>query len=1091
LLSPELLLSYYEIGLKPVPLDELSKAPLIQWGEIYSNSNFWSLDKLREYSNKFHNIATTFGQTHLKDAQNIPLYLNCLDIDSDEVLKRVTSTLEGEWKSKTFVTKTQKDCGYHVYWFEHIVHDNPILTEDNKKGFEFEVKCGKSLCTLPPSRHRDNPLFHYENVGQSDKIMIIDGLYDKLVNELLIDCLRKRKKVSKPKKYNALQELSYNSTSSSARVNNAVKFDAYLTNSTNTTNKIALTDAQIKESTHYLLPYYKEGTRDKFAFGFSGLAYKEGVNVESASAVLSNICNRVSDPDKDTRLDTLHRTYRKGLKNGTDAITGKTKLKKVIAHISNCDNKTSEIVVQNLIKSWSRNYDNQQQYEKQNEKPSEDKNNTKSNSRGDNGTPDATLASGDDSDGNSGNDNESCLATESLQNELAAAGIHDYVEYVISVANKTVKLDDSLVRGIFYTGCSTWTFDPLNLGIIAPTSEGKTYSVLQVLQYFPKRDVKFIGSMSPKVIIRQDSILVDPDTLKPIQSDIDTLKQQIVKEKNKKRKDELEEQLQTLLANARPLIDLRGKLYVFLEPPIPETWNIIKPIMSHDNFVMEHPYVESNTFQGIHVRSIITLGFPAFIFCTAKDESKWEQWDEIASRSLVMSPNMSTKKYRAANILNARQLGLPTAIQEILIRSEKEVELARKCILYLKDSITEDANLEPSSSENNREFHYNNPVWIPYTEILGNTLPADKGTEMRINRRLMLLLRIISLAKSDLRYQVIFNNQTLTVADVVDLSESLYIMQNSTGLPPYKVKFFNEIFYPVCKEKLEEKLKEYNLQENIVIEVGATREKKENKLKQNYRDPPPTISSVRLTANEISEYYNRINPKSPINSDNLRKRYLNELTYAGFIEAMDVRDGNTKKVYLPIVSPSYEESITNQFHSQETEESKEIPQFFTNHKINVPSSFIPLGSDWLNIEVLKLWKCGIDIGNDRPLLDSSKFVNHNNDTNDESNNNYNSSAIPSVSSATPTTTTITAIIQFLDKEIVNISIRDTSCKNNERTKLTMTQFVQSYNTTIDSLSRHFSRPIFSNFHNKIFGELQYLEISSIHSKTNSGNCQNS
>ena len=204
---------------------------------------------------------------------------------------------------------------------------------------------------------------------------------------------------------------------------------------------------------------------------------------------------------------------------------------------------------------------------------------------------------------------------------------------------------------------------------------------------------------------------------------------------------------------------------------------------------------------------------------------------------------------------------------------------------------------------------------------------------------------------------------------------------------------------------------------------------------------------------------------------------------------MDVREGNTKKVYFPLVSPSSEESITNHFHSQETEESKEIPQFFTNHKINVPSSFIPLGSDWLNIEVLKLWKCGIDIGNDRPLLDSSKFVNYKYNNN----NNNNSSAIPPVSSATPTTTTttITAIIQVMDKEIVNISNRDTSCKNNERTKLTMTQFVQRYNTTIDSLSRHFSRPIFSNFHNKIFGELQYLEISSIHSKTNSGNCQNS
>ena len=96
-----------------------------------------------------------------------------------------------EWKLKTFVTKTQKDCGHHVYWFEYSNDKHPIVTEHCKKGFEFEIKCGKSLCTLPPSRHRDNPLFHYENVGKSDKIMIADGLYDQLVNELLQDCLKK------------------------------------------------------------------------------------------------------------------------------------------------------------------------------------------------------------------------------------------------------------------------------------------------------------------------------------------------------------------------------------------------------------------------------------------------------------------------------------------------------------------------------------------------------------------------------------------------------------------------------------------------------------------------------------------------------------------------------------------------------------------------------------------------------------------------------------------------------------------------------------------------------------------------------------
>lgn len=135
-------------------------------------------------------------------------------------------------------------------------------------------------------------------------------------------------------------------------------------------------------------------------------------------------------------------------------------------------------------------------------------------------------------------------------------------------------------------------------------------------------------------------MLVDPHTLKPVMQDIRALKKQIEQEKDDKRKEDLETQLED---NACLLIDLRKKIYVFLEPPHLDLWSIIKPIMSHDSFVMEHPYVDSNSRDGIHVKTIITIGFPTFIFCT-KDESRWEQWDEIVSRSVVMSPNMSQRK---------------------------------------------------------------------------------------------------------------------------------------------------------------------------------------------------------------------------------------------------------------------------------------------------------------------------------------------------------------------------------------------------------------------------------------------------------------
>jgi hypothetical protein len=871
-------------------------------------------------------------------------------------------------------------------------------------------------------------------------------LYGRLVNEVLKDCLR-RKKDPKSKKLNILKDGSNRCPSVSpvtsqeaaeiqaaATANN--KLDYYLTTSSTIIKAIVLNDKQIELSTQHLIPYYHEGTRHKFAFGFAGLSYKQDINEASAAKILENICKIRNDLEVNLRLDTLYRTYSNGTENGSNTITGKTKLKEVIMHVSSCNDIAAENVVQGLLKIWHL-----------------DKNNA------DEKHIDWSYNDKKNNDDNNNNKQYSPNAESRLLDELLAADIHNPAEYAINTINKTVKLDDSLVRAVFYAGCSTWTFDPINLGISAPTSEGKTYTVIQVLQYFPISDLKHVGSMSPKVIIRQESTLVDADTLKPIKENIVTLQKQIKIEENKKRRQELEEQLEKLRDNARPFIDLRGKIYVFLEPPSPELWNIIKPIMSHDNFLIEHPYVESNKMDGIHVKSIITLGYPTFIFCTAKDESRWEHWDEIVSRSVVLSPNMNPKKYREATILNAQSIGLPTAIQESLIISRREMQLARKCILYLRESINQSVTINANYSENTNDIKYDNPIWIPYTEILGNTLPADKGTEMRINRRLLLLVRIIALAKSNLRYQVIFTNQVLTIAAVEDLTESLYVMQNSTGLPPYKVKFFNEIFYPLYQKKLKEKLKD-DCAASIVVGNGSAIQR-ENILASDV----VSNVTVTLTANEICDYYKLQIPKSPLNSDNLRKTYLNELNYAGYIEVLDVRDGNTKKVYYPIVTPS--EEPTNTDATKETSEFNNIPQFYTYYKINVPINYIPEPRNWLIFQIMSLWKCGIDLGNGLYSID-----------------NYNSA------------------LQFLDITKIDNRIEDnkmednnnsTSTNNrsntisNNRKRITMREFAERYGSiATDMLSLHFSKPIFANYHNKIFGNLEYIGIRQNINGKNSG-----
>jgi hypothetical protein len=61
------------------------------------------------------------------------------------------------------------------------------------------------------------------------------------------------------------------------------------------------------------------------------------------------------------------------------------------------------------------------------------------------------------------------------------------------------------------------------LGILAPTSEGKTYPVIESLQYFPKSKIWYIGKMSPMVLVSQKGILVDSNN-EPIEEKISHLK---------------------------------------------------------------------------------------------------------------------------------------------------------------------------------------------------------------------------------------------------------------------------------------------------------------------------------------------------------------------------------------------------------------------------------------------------------------------------------------------------------------------------------------------------------------------------------------
>jgi hypothetical protein len=97
----------------------------------------------------------------------------------------------------------------------------------------------------------------------------------------------------------------------------------------------------------------------------------------------------------------------------------------------------------------------------------------------------------------------------------------------MKIIKRTVKGEDKGIRIVLSAGLSCYTFNPLSVAVRAPTSEGKTHLVIVIISLFPKEDVWLIGSMSPKVLIRQYGTHVDRDN-QPVAEDIRRFKKEIM-----------------------------------------------------------------------------------------------------------------------------------------------------------------------------------------------------------------------------------------------------------------------------------------------------------------------------------------------------------------------------------------------------------------------------------------------------------------------------------------------------------------------------------------------------------------------------------
>jgi putative DNA primase/helicase len=309
-ISQEKIDNLHTLGFKLVPIAADGFTPCVSWSDIYENG--WNESELS--NTKFCNVATCFGKSHIKDENDQDLYLNCLDIDSKEVYDRLCIVLDtdknerfliSQLRKLTYVTKTRKEFGLHIYWLSHKLN-MPVHRNNCKPGYEFEIKTNESgaLAALPESRHRDDINFRYTSIGQN-KIVTNDQLYGEIVR-ILDDCIIKERTPQ-----------SHNSAPASRQLN----------------------EMEVREITDLLSDLYIVGFRNEICYLISGILYKNGIGLETASRIINELARH--DDELKSRLNVMRRTYLKEV----GEVSGRKQLLKTLKAVCNDDKQALEILL--------------------------------------------------------------------------------------------------------------------------------------------------------------------------------------------------------------------------------------------------------------------------------------------------------------------------------------------------------------------------------------------------------------------------------------------------------------------------------------------------------------------------------------------------------------------------------------------------------------------------------------------------------------------------------------------------------------------------------------------------------------------------
>lgn len=475
--------------------------------------------------------------------------------------------------------------------------------------------------------------------------------------------------------------------------------------------------------------------------------------------------------------------------------------------------------------------------------------------------------------------------------ELNERVTEEDIKHVIDTMVKEAKHDKISIKQIFIGMCGGIANIAIHHNVNSKnTGAGKSYLLILVSDYFPKRYILMLMGVSDKAFQHREGTMVlkDPITneLTPTEpiitqlsakiaqleleinderiKDTNTRNKQLIKDLGKQI-EEFQQEIQSILERQQKLIDLNNSVVILLDTPQDSFYAGLMSLLSSDTTGDQiYMFTDKSASGKLASKENIIRGSPAMFATRTIDDTRNQRFEETNRRFINVTPCVTPEKIKDANALIWQRYGLTAEEYDETIVSNEDKERAKHIISILCAKLKNHGKyFKPKQAS----------VRIPF--LYSIETPFNSEWAMTVNARMVRYLTIITKIHMDNRPRLVKKsnpNIFYPISTFVDLKETLEIMQlGGSNVRPYLADWYNDKFMPLFND------------EKIV--------------KQHVDDDGKTIKEdyVAITSKQLCEI-------TGVSNEVLRHKYVGPLINQGIIDKSRSKIRKNENIYWAVDS---------------------------------------------------------------------------------------------------------------------------------------------------------------------------------------------